>query len=387
MALDLNQQLFETIQKSNHILIAFRKNWSGDAVASSLALHNILQKLNKPIIDIVCDNFVISKNFAFLPKIEIIKSKINNLRNFIISLDITDNEISNLNYEINKNKLNIFISPEYKNINPNNLSTSFSDFKYDLNIILDSPDLESLGDIYNQNTEYFYTTPLINIDHNPANENFGHINLIDLSSTSTAEILFNFFESLNPNLIDEEVATHLLTGMISKTRSFKSISVTPRTLGIASQLIARGAKREEIIKNLYQTKTIGTLKLWGRALMRLKNDPTAKIVWSLLTRDDFITSGAEEEELPEVIDELIANSPEANIVVLFYEIPYTNSPETKICCLVKTLKGAEADRLLSREAEGTKDFRRFCLTGMKLTEAEKKIIEEIKMNLLLKNNS
>jgi hypothetical protein len=155
-------------------------------------------------------------------------------------------------------------------------------------------------------------------------------------------------------------------------------------LNIASQLIARGAKREDIIKNLYQTKTIGTLKLWGRALMRLKNDPSSKIVWSLLTRDDFITSGAEEGELPEVVDELISNSPEAEIVVLLYEIPYTNSLETKICCLVKTLKNIDAGKLLSRYVEGTKDFKKFCLVGKKLVEAEQEIISEIKMNLLMK---
>ncbi len=384
MALNLTQQIFEAIQKSNHILIAFRKNWSGDAIASSLALRSFFQKTQKPATDIVCDGFNAPKNFDFLPQIEKIKPTIPDLRHFIISLNVQENQINGLHYEINNNKLNIFITPNQKNIAANDISAFLSDYKYDLIITLDSPDLESLGNLYHQNIEFFYTTPIINIDHNPANEQFGQINLVELNATSIAEILFNFLESFNPKLIDEEVATYLLTGMISKTRSFKSPNVTPHALGIASQLIARGARREDIIKNLYQTKTIGTLKLWGRALMRLKNDPGTKIVWSLLTRDDFITSGAEEEELPEVIDELIANSPEAEIVVLFYEIPYTNSPETKICCLVRTLKNMEAAKILSHEAEGTKDFKKFCVVGKKLTEVEKEIIEEIKMNLLIK---
>lgn len=384
MALNLTQQLFETIEKSSRPLVAFRKNWSGDAVASGLALHNILKKMNKPVVDIVCDDFIVPKNFTFLSKIETIKPAISNLRNLIISVDVSGNRIGGLHYEMEGTKLNIFVAPEHRNIDQKEITTALSNYKYDLVIVLDSPDLESLGNLYQENTEFFFNTPLINIDHSPANEQFGQINLVEMNATSTAEILFNFLENINPNLIDEEVATLLLAGMISKTRSFKSLTVTPRTLGIASQLVARGARREEIIKNLYQTKTIGTLKLWGRALMRLKNDPSVKLVWSLLTRDDFITSGAEVEELPEVIDELIANSPEAEIVVLFYEIPYTNSPETKICCLIKTLKGAEAGRLISREAEGGKDMRQFCLTGVKLTDAEKEIIEEIKMNLLLK---
>ena len=384
MALNLTQQIFETIQKSSHPLIAFRKNWSGDAVATSLALRAVLRKLGKPMVDVASDGFIPPKNFSFLPDVETIKPTINNLRKLIISLDVTDNRIGGLHYEMNNGKLNIFVAPEARNIDAKDVSTALSDYKYDLALVLDTPDLESLGSVYRDNSEFFYRTPVVNIDHSPSNEQFGQINLVEMNSTSTAEILFNLLESLNPQLIDEEVATLLLAGMISKTRSFKSANVTPRTLGIASQLVARGGRREEIIKNLYQTKTIGTLKLWGRALMRLKSDPSAKIVWSLLTRDDFITSGAEEEELPEVIDELISNSPDAEIVVLFYEIPYTNSPETKICCLIKTLKGATADRLISRAAEGTKDFKRFCLTGARLTDAEKEIIEEIKMNLLMK---
>lgn len=384
MALNLNQQIFETMQKSSHPLIAFRKNWSGDAVATSLALRSVLKKLGKTMVDVASDGFSAPKKFTFLPEVGAIKPTINNLRKLIISLDVAENRIGDLHYEMQGNKLNIFVAPEEKNIDAKNISTALSDYRYDLAVVLDTPDLESLGNVYQQNSDFFYRTPVVNIDHSPSNEQFGQINLVEMNSTSTAEILFNFLESLDPRLIDEEIATLLLAGMISKTRSFKSPNITPRTLGIASQLVARGARREEIIKNLYQTKTIGTLKLWGRVLMRLKNDPSAKIVWSLLTRDDFITSGAEVEELPEVIDELIANSPDANIVVLFYEIPYLNSPETKICCLIKSLKGATADRLISHAAEGGKDFKQFCLTGMKLTDAEKEIIEEIKMNLLLK---
>lgn len=376
--------MFETIEKSARPLIAFRKNWSGDAIASSLALRNILKKMNKTAVDIVCDDFLVPKNFTFLPEIGTIKPALSSLRNLVVSVDVSGNRIGGLHYEMKNGKLNIFVTPEHRNIDAKEVSASLSDHKYDLIVVVDSPDLESLGNLYHQNTEFFFNTPLLNIDHSPANEQFGQINLVEMNATSTAEIIFNFLENMNADLIDEEVATCLLAGMISKTRSFKSLSVTPRTLGIASQLIARGARREEIIKNLYQTKTIGTLKLWGRALMRLKGDSESKIVWSLLTRDDFITSGAEEEELPEVIDELIANSPEAEIVVLLYEIPYLNSSESKICCLVKTLKGAAAGKLISREAEGDKNFKRFCLTGVKLTEAEKEIIDEIKMNLLMK---
>ena len=66
--------------------------------------------------------------------------------------------------------------------------------------------------------------------------------------------------------ITKEVATALLTAMIDSTRSFTSDSVKPHTLKTASKLMALGADRQYIIHNLYRTKTIGSLKLWGQAL-------------------------------------------------------------------------------------------------------------------------
>jgi nanoRNase/pAp phosphatase (c-di-AMP/oligoRNAs hydrolase) len=47
MPLNLNQQIFEQIKNSQKILIACQQNFSGDALASSLAIFLLLKKLNK----------------------------------------------------------------------------------------------------------------------------------------------------------------------------------------------------------------------------------------------------------------------------------------------------------------------------------------------------
>ncbi|MDP2766655.1 MAG: hypothetical protein Q8O41_04270, partial [Candidatus Methanoperedens sp.] len=59
------------------------------------------------------------------------------------------------------------------------ISSRSSGFKYDLIIALDTADLESLGQIYDNDTEFFYKTPIINIDHHSENEEFGQINFIE----------------------------------------------------------------------------------------------------------------------------------------------------------------------------------------------------------------
>ena len=165
MALNSIQQIFELIQKSNNILITFKKNGGGDAMASSLALSFIIKKLSKENTKIVCDNFELSDKFSFLPQAEKIKPALANLKQSVISLDISKNKVSDLKYNVTSNKLNIFLTPDQKPIKIDDLKIHSASFKYDLIFVLDTPDLESLGSIYEQNTEFFFQTPIINIDH------------------------------------------------------------------------------------------------------------------------------------------------------------------------------------------------------------------------------
>jgi hypothetical protein len=92
--------------------------------------------------------------------------------------------------------------------------------------------------------------------------------------------------------------------------------------------MSAGAKREEIIDHLFQSKSIASLKLWGRALARLQSERDGRLVWSLLSEQDFIKSGSTEMDLAGVIDELIANIPSAEIIALVYS--RDNSPATAI---------------------------------------------------------
>ena len=375
MGLTINQQIFELIKNSQKILITFKKNFSGDALSSALAIFLLLKKMGKQA-DIVCHDFCIDQNLAFLPEIKQTKSGLAGLKKFIISLDMAANKIKDFSYDVKDNKLNIYLTPE-KLLEEKNIAFKSDNYKYDLIIILDTDNLESLGEIYDQHTDFFYSTPIINIDHNPENEQYGQINLVDLTKTSAAEIIFDLIEHYDINLLDREIATCLLTGMISKTRSFRSASVTPRALNIASQLIVNGADRDLIIQNLYRTKSINTLKLWGKVLARLKHDPEYKMAWSYLSQKDFIELNIKNPNLNEVIEELITSAPEAEIVVLFFE----NEKKT-ISGLLYTSKNYDSLYLAkSFTPQGTKTFATFELNQTDLLEASKEVIESIKANL------
>ncbi len=371
MARETEEQIKELISKSKKILITTKAKPTGDGLASCLALKRALSKINKNA-EVIIDNFTMPQEYSFLPDIFEIKTEVIKLKKFTINLDISQTGIDELSYDLEGNNLKIYLSPKRGVFTADDLKFQTSQFAYDLIFTLATSDLESLGKLYDHHRDFFYQIPVINIDNSPANEQYGHVNLVDITATSVAEILYRLISEWPEKIIDEPLATSLLTGIIAATRSFKTANVTPNSLTLASQLIELGAKRQEIITHLYQTKTINTLKLWGRILARLQSYPQYKLIWSKLNPYDFTESGAQESEVSGVIDNLIAMSPLAEIIILFYQ---TSLNETKI--IARSL-GTTSILNLTRTFTPQGDKGEvFFILNKNLEEAEKEVTEVI----------
>lgn len=377
--LNLEQQIFEQIKKADHILITFNKIWNGDTVASALALYLFLKKMDKKA-EIAAEQFDNGKLYNFLPSYNQIQNTLANLRKFIISLDISNAKVDKIKYKIGENVLDFIISPKSGFFTSEDIKSKSDSFKYDLIIALDTPDLESLGTIYDNDTEFFYKIPIINIDHHSNNEEFGQINMIELTSIATAEILYNVFSKHSKEKIDEDIATCLLAGIISKTKSYKTQNITPQALTISSELISMGARREEIVNKLYRSRSINVLKLWGRVLARLTGELNDELVWSVLSNNDFEKTATTKKDLSEVIDELIINIPQAKIVIMIHEVKSKdNKPRTD--ALIYSIKNINSINLTRKwNPTGTKSLAKISL-NKNLKDTEKEVIGEIKENL------
>jgi phosphoesterase RecJ-like protein len=323
--LSKEEQFFKELNKAKNVLISFSIDFNGDAISSSLALYWLLKKMGKQV-NIVADPSLSNsseqisseKIFNFLPGFSDIKNTLDNVRKFIVSLDISNAKVDQIKYTLEKNKLNFIVSPKEGFFTDEDISTQTSGFKYDLIITVDAMDLESLGKTYDNHIEFFYKTPIINIDHHASNEEFGQINITNLNAVSSSEIIFNIFKSQSVDLIDEDIATCLLAGIIYKSKSFKTPNLTPKTLLSTSQLINLGARREEIINNLYRSRSLESLKLWGKVLNNLKSLNNEELIYSTLTTQDFEDTGADSKHLLSVVEELIASIPKAKIIIIFY---------------------------------------------------------------------
>lgn len=321
MELTPKQQAVELIKSAKRILITTHENPDGDAVGSILALTRALKKLQKQIESVVPDE--IPEVFRFLPGQDEVKNQIVESREFIISLDVSQVEVERLSYRAvpDQKKLDIVVNPKAGELQEKDISFVRGKLKFDLIIVLDAPDLDRLGSVYDSHTELFYETPVVNIDHHSSNDYFGKVNWVDLTATSTCEILVALLEALGREqpLIDGDIATLLLTGLTTDTGSFQNANTSPKSFTVAAQLVAAGANQQAIIRQIFKTKPLSTLKIWGKVLVNLKEEPEYRFIWSKVTAQDLSTSAADDTEISGVVDELLKTVPGVDFALLLSE--------------------------------------------------------------------
>jgi len=378
MALSPRQQAQEQIARASHILVATRQHPTTDTVASAVALGLYLKAMGKSV-DVTVPNFEPSQAPTFLEGTDIIQPHIGAMRTLQITLDVSKTPIDEFLYDIRDGKLEITVIPKQHEWNPSDLAFTHGKDRYDLIITIDAPDMASLGPSATEAADFFYRTTVINIAADATNEHWGQINLVDLNAVSVTEVLFSLFSEWNEHLIESKIATAILTGMMAKTRGFRTPNVTPRTLTSSSRLVAMGAKRAEIVDGLWRTRSVSTLKLWGRALARLHHERDSGIVWTMLSHKDFLEAGTGAEALPDVIDELISTSPDAKITALIYE--HETEPNT-VCVTIATAPPHNAIEL-TRElhAIGTRDRVTICLRETSLIDGANHVVDLLKKSV------
>jgi len=320
MDLTPKQQAVAAIKAASKILIVSHERPDGDAVGAVLALKHIFSKISKEVTSVSVGP--VSEKLRFLQGWQLINSRIEGVKDFIISVSEEHGKVDKLAYKLENNKLRVVVSPKSGNILPSDVNFSYGDFHFDLIIILDADALERLGEIYQKNTEMFYRGETLNIDHHASNTYFGKINWVVEESSSTCEILVSLIEALESEhgrLMDKEIATALLTGIMTDTNLFQAPNTTPKSLTIAAQLIAAGGDRDIISKKVFQTNTYSTLKIWGRILSKLDSYPALGIVWSEVSTKDFNETGADDAALSSALNNLLYSTEGAKVIILFKE--------------------------------------------------------------------
>lgn len=169
---------------------------------------------------------------------------------------------------------------------------------YDLFCSLDCSDQERLGSFAHLLDEAPHS---MCIDHHFTNRGFGEDRYIYPESSSTCEVLFQLMEE---DRIPLESAVSLYMGIVHDTGVFKHSNTTRKTMEIAGALIEKGVRPEHIIDDTFYKKTYIQNQILGRALMESIQMLEGRLIFSIITKKDFVFYGIDSSDLDGVIDQL-----------------------------------------------------------------------------------
>lgn len=312
------EQAISLIEKSKSPLVITKQDPTGDSVGSMLAMYLALEKMGKKPAVVSHGNLGII--YRFLPKFHKIASGLPSSKEFVISVDMGSTSAKNLNYTLEGGKLRIFIDQDGAKLQKENVKVaSGSELEHDLVIAVNCPNLDNIGKPFSENPEFFYKTTVVNLDHRAGNEQFGQVNVVDIDASSTAEVIYRLLSEINSELVDQDIATCLLTGIMADTKSFQLPGMNPNALTLASELIRKGANHGKIVQHMYKTRDLSQIRLWGKILMELKGDDSMKLTWSAVEYDDFKSTGAMPSHAEGVIDDILHAIPDTEMIMLLVE--------------------------------------------------------------------
>ncbi len=141
---------------------------------------------------------------------------------------------------------------------------------FDAAIVLECGDLARTGV---QGLDRYF---IINIDHHPGNTMFGAINWFEPSAAACGEMVFDLITALGTGLTFE-MATHIYIAILTDTGSFHYSNISPRTFDICSQTLQTGIDPVNIARTVYDSNTVGRLKLFGAVLNSIELDPSGRL--------------------------------------------------------------------------------------------------------------
>lgn len=156
--------------------------------------------------------------------------------------------------------------------------------------------------------------PKIDIDHHPDNKLFGDVNIVEPSTSSVAELMYYFFDVADFRL-DKDAATCLLTGIFTDTGGFQHANTTSDTFQVASELMKKGARIEKISQMIVGQNNPAAIRIWARALENTRFDADKKLIYAVLTEEDFRKARATDEDIGGFVNFLIS-IPNANYSLL-----------------------------------------------------------------------
>jgi bifunctional oligoribonuclease and PAP phosphatase NrnA len=188
--------------------------------------------------------------------------------------------------------------------------------QFDAAIVMECGDLSRTG------VEGFEKYFVINIDHHPGNKSYGALNWFNSGAAACGEMVFDLIVALGVKLTPE-IATHIYITILTDTGGFHFSHITPHTFDICRQCAEAGAQPEAIARAVYDSSTMGRLRLMGAVLHNLEFEGDGRAAIAALTLKLLKETGSTHEDSDGLIN-IPLNVKDIQAVIFFKEIAPDN---------------------------------------------------------------
>lgn len=249
------QQIVEGIKANSTILVTVNDSPSVDELSAALGLTLILNKLEKRATSIFSG--AIPPAITFLDPAKTFESTVDSLRDFIIALD--KEKADHLRYKVDGDVVKIFITPYRTVLSDKDLDFSQGDYNVEMVIALNVATQDHLDKALSAHGRILHDAAVMTITSGSEPSTLGSADWREAGASSLCEMLVSLSEALKDErpVLDEQVATALLTGIVSATDRFSNDRTSSRVMTMAAQLMAAGANQQLIAAKLQEAHDIG----------------------------------------------------------------------------------------------------------------------------------
>ena len=139
----------------------------------------------------------------------------------------------------------------------------------------------------------------LRIDHHASATSFTENELVDSTAGACAEIVFDLMEHLWVSM-DADIADAIYTGTSTDTGCFRFANTTAHTFITAAACAAAGAKIYQLNQELFETNTLGRLKIQGWIVENMKVFSDGKLAVIAIPRAVEESIGVTEDDMDNI---------------------------------------------------------------------------------------
>lgn len=274
------EKVAEKIQRGANILIALSKDPNLDEMSAAIALAIVLDQQKKHVTAIYSGKT--PNALEFLKPEETFEKDTSSLQDFIIALN--KSKADHLTYKLDGDYVKIYITPYKGQVKKEDLEYSYGDYNVDLVIVFNVNAGTEIDSALSEYGRIMHDASAINITSGLPGR-FADLEWSDPEKSSVCEMVYDLLKELEITELSQEVATALLTGILSATERFSNNRTKPTTMAVASKLMEAGADQQLISANILKPETPATPE-------NLVTSDTSTTPENLATSDTSATSEA-----------------------------------------------------------------------------------------------